>query len=372
MAVKNSTTKMIGQYQVIGKPLGSGGMATVHLVSKDKKKYAAKVLHQHLMRERKTVERFKQEFKIGEAIKGHSAFVGMIELFRHDGCWCLIMEYVPGYTMHDILRKYGKLSPQEAISVTYELAAALSDFHIKDYIHRDLKPDNFIITPTGHIKIMDYGVTRSLDTNITKTGIAIGTPLYMAPEQICAYKHTDYRCDLYSLGLILYRMITKRDAHGMSSDFEYMQLIETRTKKEPRDIKIFEDKELFDITQKCLKVKPGERFQDGKELCSALSKLANYAKAHKRTLKALIHKLENKPKKKPDPKDGSVTLVQATPKKSKKKPIINKAVETKPQAQNKLRLMVLLSAAIASAASGLAIYAMGWSDFFEVIKKLFS
>ena len=355
---------MIGDYQINGKPLGSGGMATVYLVTKDKKKLAAKVLHQHLMRERKTVERFKQEFEVGKAMNDNPAFVGMVDLFKHDGCWCIIMEYVPGFTMHEILKKHGKLSPSEAISVIYELASALGEFHIKNYIHRDLKPDNFMITPTGHIKIMDYGVTRSLDTNITKTGIAIGTPLYMAPEQICAYKQTDYRCDFYSLGLILYRMVTKRDAHGMSTDFEYMQLIETRTKKEPRNIKTFEDKDLFAVVQKCLKVKPDERYIDSKALCSALSQLPNYAKAHKKTLKNLLGNLEDKKKAKAPAKKT------AAPKKEK----AEKTEELTPlnNAQKKLKLMVIGSATIASLACGIAIYAMGWGGFFEVIKKLFS
>ncbi|MCM8534010.1 MAG: serine/threonine protein kinase, partial [Lentisphaeraceae bacterium] len=206
MAAK-ADSKCIGDYMITGKPLGSGGMATVFLVEKNKKKFAAKVLHRHLMRERKTVERFKQEFDIGVKMKANKAFVEMIELIKHDGAWTIIMEYLPGLTLHDVINKMAPLSNQEATAITYELAAALESFHLNGFIHRDLKPDNILITKTGHVKIMDYGVTRDLGTNLTKTGTAVGTPLYMAPEQICGSKSTDCRCDIYSLCLIMYRML---------------------------------------------------------------------------------------------------------------------------------------------------------------------
>ncbi|MCM8526215.1 MAG: serine/threonine protein kinase, partial [Lentisphaeraceae bacterium] len=177
--------RTIGDYTIEGRPLGSGGMATVYLVTKNKKKFAAKVLHKHLMRERKTVERFKQEYAIGESMKANPAFVGMHELIKHDGCWTIIMEYVPGITLQDVLNKLGPLTPKEALCYAYELAAALESFHVKNYVHRDLKPCNIMVSTNGSVKVMDYGVTRDLGSNLTKTGTAVGTPLYMAPEQIC-------------------------------------------------------------------------------------------------------------------------------------------------------------------------------------------
>ena len=244
--------RMIGEYQVEGRPLGSGGMATVFLVSKGRKKFAAKVLHKHLMKERKTVERFKQEYSIGESMKSNPAFVGMFELFKDDGCWTIIMEYVPGITLQDVLNKLGPLSPAEALCYAYELAKALEKFHQKNYIHRDLKPCNIMVTPDGLVKIMDYGVTRDLGSNLTKTGTAVGTPLYMAPEQICGSKSTDSRCDIFSLGLILFRLLSRKDAHGLTRKFELIELVESRMKKPIKKIKNVEDEALMDVLRKCL------------------------------------------------------------------------------------------------------------------------
>jgi len=360
MASKNSQAKMIGDYQIKGRPLGSGGMATVHLVTKDNKEFAAKVLHKHLMRERKTVERFKQEYNIGTSMKRSPAFVKMIDLFKDDGCWIIIMEYVPGCTVHDLLNKFGRLSPKEAIAITYELAEALTPFHAKNYIHRDLKPCNLMLTPAGQVKIMDYGVTRDLGANITKTGTTIGTPLYMAPEQICGSKKIDGRSDIYSLGLILYRLVTRKDAHGMTNSFEFIDLVETRMKKDVKEIKNFEDKELLDFIKKSLTPKPENRIPNTKEFCELLNKLTNYSTSRKKLIKNLLISMEKNIQAKKDArKQAKIEKTIVQPK-------------TPVNIQTKLKKWSLIAGLSACAASGAAIYFMGWSKFFDVIKSLFN
>ena len=345
--------QMIGEYTIDGKPLGSGGMATVFPVTKGKKKFAAKVLHKHLTRERKTVERFKQEFAIGESMKRNSAFVGMHELFKHDGCWTIIMEYVPGITLQDVLNKLGPLSPKEAVCYAYELGSALEKFHLKNYIHRDLKPCNIMITPDGQVKIMDYGVTRDLGSNITKTGTAVGTPLYMAPEQICGSKSTDSRCDIYSLGLIMFRLLSRRDAHGLSSKFELIELVEARMKKPIRKIKSVEDEALMNILRKCLTPDPEERYPTTKDFCKDLEKLKCHSSNTKSHIKKMLKTIETNSKKKPKKIDIDKTIVQNPGKKL-------------------LKRLVLISGLAAAIAIIIAFTTMGSEKFFDTVKGFFT
>lgn len=345
--------RMIGEYTIEGRPLGSGGMATVYLVGRGKKKFAAKVLHKHLMRERKTVERFKQEFEIGKSMKSNPAFVGMFELFKHDGCWTIIMEYVPGITLQDVLNKLGPLSPKEALCYAYELSAALEKFHIKNYVHRDLKPCNIMISPDGLVKIMDYGVTRDLGSNLTKTGTAVGTPLYMAPEQICGSKSTDSRCDIYSLGLILFRLLSRRDAHGLSSKFELIDLIESRMKKPIKNIKNVDDEALMEVLKKCLQPDPDNRFATTKDLCKSIEKLKGFSSNRKSAIKKMLKTIEANTKKKPKKIDIDKTIVQNPGKKL-------------------LFRLVLVSGIAALLAIGIAFTTMGPQKFSETVKGFFS
>ncbi|MCM8541771.1 MAG: serine/threonine protein kinase [Lentisphaeraceae bacterium] len=344
--------RIIGDYTIEGRPLGSGGMATVYLVTKNRKKFAAKVLHKHLMRERKTVERFKQEFAIGESMKVHPAFVGMHELIKHDGCWTIIMEYVPGITLQDVLNKLGPLSPKEALCYAYELAAALEQFHIKNYVHRDLKPCNIMVSPNGSVKVMDYGVTRDLGSNLTKTGTAVGTPLYMAPEQICGSKSTDSRCDIYSLGLILFRLLSRRDAHGLTSKFELIDLIESRMKKPIKAIKNVEDEALMTLLKKCLEPDPDNRFTTTKELCTSISALKTFTSGRKTAIKKMLKTIETSSKKKPKNINIDKTIVQNPGKKL-------------------LRRLVLISGLAAATAIAIAFISMGPEKFMETIKGFF-
>lgn len=345
--------RIIGEYTMEGRPLGSGGMATVYLVTKKGKKFAAKILHKHLMRERKTVERFKQEFAIGQSMKSNPAFVGMFELFKHDGCWTIIMEYVPGITLQDVLNKLGPLSPKEALCYGYELAAALEKFHVKNYVHRDLKPCNIMVAPDGKVKVMDYGVTRDLGSNLTKTGTAVGTPLYMAPEQICGSKSTDSRCDIYSLGLILFRLLSRRDAHGLTSKFELIDLIESRMKKPIKSIKNLDNEPLMDILKTCLSPDPDNRFPNTKELCKSIEKLKSHTSNRKAAIKKMLKTIEASNTKKPKNIPIERTIVQNPGKKL-------------------LRRLVVISGIAALLAIIIAFSTMGPEKFFDTVKGFFS
>ena len=344
--------KMIGEYQIKGR-LGSGGMATVHLVEKDGKQFAAKMLHQHLMRDRWTVSRFKKEFEIGQKMKANPAFVKMLEYIKADNCWTIIMEHVPGRTLQEMITKLAPFTSKEANAYIYELGDALGSFHLNNYVHRDLKPDNIIITPKGKVKIMDYGVTRDLDVNITKTGTAVGTPLYMSPEQICGAKSTDCRCDLYSLGLIYYRLLSRRDAHGMSNNFEFMKLVDARMTKPIKAIKGFEENDTFAFISKSLSTQPDSRHSSSKDFCVELKSLQSFSNS--RT--AIIKKMHK--------------LIETNNKKNNSKVKIEKTIEQK-RPKSFLFKLVLASAITAILATTVAFRLMGQEAFFNSLKSLFS
>ncbi len=348
-----STPRLIGDYEIVGKPLGSGGMATVFLVKKNNKKFAAKILHKHLMQDKKTVARFKKEFDIGNSMKENQAFLAMYELTKYDGCWTIIMEFVPGFTIQEIVNKLIRLSTEETMAIIYDLSKALEPFHLKNFVHRDLKPGNLMITPQGQLKIMDYGITRDLGSNITKTGTTVGTPIYMAPEQICGAKNTDCRCDIYSIGLIMYRLLTQKDAHGLARNFELVELIETRMKTPVKPIKDLQDKTLLTILEKALSPDPAGRFMDTREMCKLIEKSQSFSQNRKAILKKLVSNIEIEQQKKP------------------KKLNIDKTIVQNPNKKNNLKLVILAGIAAIFAAI-FAFSVMGQEKFFNEIKSFFS
>ncbi len=348
-----SSPRLIGDYEIVGRPLGSGGMASVYLVTKNGKKFAAKILHKHLMQDKKTVARFKKEFDIGRSMKDNQAFLAMYELTKFDGCWTIIMEFVPGFTIQEIVSKLIRLSTEETVAIIYEICKALEPFHLKNFVHRDLKPGNLMITPQGQLKIMDYGITRDLGSNITKTGTAVGTPIYMAPEQICGAKNTDCRCDIYSIGLIMYRLLTQKDAQGLTRNFELVELIETRMKVPIKPIKDFKDKVILSILEKSLSPEPSDRFIDTNVLCQKLEESKSFKQNRKAILKKLVANIEENQQKKPKKINIEKTLIH----------------KTKPKNNFKL----LIFSGIAAILAGVfALSVMGQEKFVKDIKSFLS
>ena len=342
----------IGDYSIIGKPLGSGGMATVYKVKDSKGKiFAAKVLHAHLNTDRKLIQRFKQEYEIGKKLS-HPAFVKNHEMFKHAGSWTIIMDFIPGLTLQKVLSKTFP-SEQQATAIVAELALALDFFHKAQLVHRDLKPDNIILDDKGKIIIMDYGITRQLSNQMTKTGTAIGTPVYMAPEQIMNSKSTDKRCDLYSIGLIYFRLLTKRDAHGMSSNSDLYAMIEARHKKSVRNIKDLQDQAIRPIIENCLLPNPEQRYDDCQALYQDLTHTKSFSKSRNKVIKSLIADFNTK----------------KTPK-TKAKPNAKTTVIRKKQGKDrpKLAIIAISLALITGLAIAAAIYFIGFEELIRISK----
>jgi hypothetical protein len=199
------------RYDIV-QPLGSGGMGEVYLahdmtLGRD---VALKLLRSQFANDRESAERFKRE-ALSAARLSHPNIVQVYDRGdTEDGSSYIAMEYVPGGTLKDRIVQDGPLDPRVAASYGYQVAGALGVAHSKGVIHRDIKPQNVLITPSGEAKVADFGIARALSSTTdshTKTGTVMGTAGYMSPEQALGESATP-KSDLYSLGIVLYEAVT--------------------------------------------------------------------------------------------------------------------------------------------------------------------
>ena len=194
----------------VQRELGSGGMATVYLATdlKLERHVAVKVLKAELAAVLGK-ERFLREVKITAKLE-HPHILGLYDSGEADGFLYYIMPYVEGESLRDRLNREKQLPLDDALQIAREVADALSYAHSHDVLHRDIKPEN-ILLEAGHAVVSDFGIARAITAaggdRLTETGVALGTPTYMSPEQAAGSKDLDGRSDLYSLGCVLYEML---------------------------------------------------------------------------------------------------------------------------------------------------------------------
>ncbi|MFZ2053942.1 MAG: serine/threonine-protein kinase [Candidatus Aminicenantales bacterium] len=197
-----------GRYQII-EELGHGGMGRVYraLDKKLNEEVALKLVRPEIAADRSTLERFNNELKLARKIS-HPNVGRMYELMEEKGTHFITMEYVPGQDLKALIRQTGQLTVAKAVAIGEEICEGLAEAHKQGIVHRDMKPSNIIIDRAGGARIMDFGIARSLAVKSrTGPGVMIGTPEYMSPEQVEG-KDVDERSDIYSLGIILYEMLT--------------------------------------------------------------------------------------------------------------------------------------------------------------------
>jgi serine/threonine protein kinase/Tfp pilus assembly protein PilF len=197
-----------GRYQII-EDLGQGGMGHVFkaLDTRTGEKIAIKVLRTGLEADGRTLERFSHELTAARRIS-HRNVCRMFDLGEDGGRLYITMEFVPGEDLKSILRMMGAMSPAQAVAIAVQICDGLEEAHRMGVVHRDLKPANVLVDKEGHARIMDFGIARSARSRgITDTGTMVGTPDYMSPEQTEG-RDVDARADLYSLGVMLFEMVT--------------------------------------------------------------------------------------------------------------------------------------------------------------------
>jgi serine/threonine protein kinase len=204
--------KLIDQRYELRSLVGSGGMAEVYLARDEVlgREVALKLLKERYAENEEFVERFRREAK-SAAVLSSPYIVPIFDRGEtEDGTYYITMEYLPGGTLKDRITATGALRPQEAMEVALQVAEALETAHARGVVHRDIKPRNILLADSGHVKVADFGIARAADaTTISTTGDILGSAKYMSPEQ-AAGDQVGPASDLYSLGVVLYEMLTGR------------------------------------------------------------------------------------------------------------------------------------------------------------------
>ena len=261
------------RYEII-EELGKGGMGKVYRVEdiKIKKEIALKLIKPEIASDKKTIERFKNELTIARDIR-HKNVCGMFDLGEEKGQHYITMEYVSGEDLKSFIRRSGKLDIPKAISIAKEVCEGLSEAHRLGVVHRDLKPNNIMIDKVGNSRIMDFGIARSLRAKgLTGEGIIIGTPEYMSPEQAEA-KEVDNRSDIYSLGIILYEMVTGKLPFEGDTPLSIVMKHKGEIPKDPKEINPQIPDDLRQVILKCLEKDKEKRYQSAGEVQTELGKI---------------------------------------------------------------------------------------------------
>jgi serine/threonine-protein kinase len=273
--------RSIGSYVILER-LGRGGMGSVykaehHLIGK---KVAIKVLSKEFATNEILVQRFFNEARAVNKI-GHDNIVDISDYGKTDDGWIYyVMELLEGRELTKLIKEAGQLDLPRAIHITRQCAQALDACHAQGIIHRDLKPDNiFLITHGGRedfVKVLDFGVAKLADeeTGYTKQGAVLGTPHYMSPEQAEGHP-IDQRADVYSLGVILYRMLTGKVPFPGTTFSSVIAKVLTEPARPPSGLNPKLSPAVDAVVLKCLSKLPEERFSSALEFLDALEKAAN-------------------------------------------------------------------------------------------------
>ena len=261
------------RYQII-EELGKGGMGKVYKAhdTEIKEKVALKLIKPEVAADKKTIERFQNELKFARKIS-HRNVCRMYDLNIEEGSYYITMEYVPGEDLKSTIRRVGPLGAGKTIFIAKQVCEGLEEAHRLGVVHRDLKPQNIMIDKEGNARIMDFGIARSImGKGITGAGVMIGTPEYMSPEQ-AEVKLVDQRSDIYSLGVILYEMMTGRVPFEGETPLGIAMKHKSEIPQDPRELNTQIPEDLSRVILKCMEKDKEKRFQSAAEVRSELENI---------------------------------------------------------------------------------------------------
>ncbi len=259
------------RYRIVG-PVGEGGMATVYRAVDTKlgRTVAIKALHPEYARDTPFLQRFKQEAEFAASLGAHPNIVDIYDVEPDGDIPYMVMAYVEGKTLKDLIQEKRRFAVPEAFAIGQQVASALDFAHKRGLVHRDVKPQNILVTPDGVAKVTDFGIARSVTTTqLTRTGMVIGTVHYFSPEQAQG-KPLGPQSDIYSLGIILYEMLTghlpfdAENAIGVAMQHLHSQ------PPNPWDYNPDIPARAVATVLRALEKNPEERYRDAEEMAAAL------------------------------------------------------------------------------------------------------
>ncbi|HHW71817.1 MAG TPA: Stk1 family PASTA domain-containing Ser/Thr kinase [Firmicutes bacterium] len=264
---------LANRYEILEK-VGDGGMALVysakdHLLSRV---VAVKVLRSQFADDEQFVERFRREARSAASLS-HPNIVNIYDVGEQGSIHYIVMEYVQGRTLHDLVHEHGPFPQEFVVSVGKQIAMALAHAHYHGIIHRDIKPHNILITAEGRVKVTDFGIAQAMSaTNLTQTGVVLGSVRYFSPEQARG-ANVQAASDLYSLGIVLYEMISGEPPFRGDSAIA-IALQQIQDPPEPlRNIRPDLDAELEDLVLKLLNKNPKDRPRDAEDVVRTFQRI---------------------------------------------------------------------------------------------------
>lgn len=255
-----------GRYEILDR-IGGGGMALVYkghdiLLNR---KVAVKVLRQQYVHDEEFIRRFRREAQAAASLS-HPNVVSIYDVGQEDETHYIVMEYVEGKTLNDLIKERAPLPVEESIRIAGQICDALDHAHHNQIIHRDIKPHNILIGKNGRVKVTDFGIARAADSSqITQTGSVVGSVHYFSPEHAKGTL-TGAQSDLYSLGIVLYQMLTGRlpflGESPISVALKHLQ----EDVEEPRKVNPLIPQSVENIILKSMRKKPEERYRSAKEM----------------------------------------------------------------------------------------------------------
>src|SRR6266568_3601288 len=226
---------VIGNYKIIEK-IGEGGMGAVYkgVDLMLEREVAIKALKPELGSQPQVVERFRSE-AVTLAKLNHPNVATLFSFFRQSDQFFMVLEYVKGTTLDRIMESHGAMTCEQAIPLFCQMLEGIDHAHSLGIVHRDIKPSNMMLTDSGLLKVLDFGIARALGSaRLTRAGHLIGTIEYMSPEQVRGME-TDARSDIYSLGMVLYELLTGRVPFAGDSEYELMKAQVEQLPTPPRE-----------------------------------------------------------------------------------------------------------------------------------------
>ncbi len=264
--------ELIGGRYELGRQLGAGGMARVYL-GHDRlldREVAVKVLSEPYASDPQFVERFRREASAAAGLN-HPNIVAVYDRGEADGSYYIVMEYLSGPDLKQVIRRRAPLPPVQAIDFAQQILAALGAAHRRDVVHRDVKPQNVLVAEDGHLKVTDFGIARAgAQTDMTEAGSVIGTAQYLSPEQARGDEVTA-ASDCYAVGIVLYEMLTGRVPFDGDRPVAVAMKQISDEPVPPREVEPSVPPELDAVVLRALAKRPSERYRTADELSRALA-----------------------------------------------------------------------------------------------------